>query len=94
MMQAERRLEWLQLCCDIMVALHATRNTQLAAAESYARRGKGMTSEEEITLQALYIKANLAHWRGAEAQQIKTRLATFSGDNSFEQRNYPRRIKQ
>lgn len=47
-------------------------------AKSYASAGLSMDDDEEIRVQALYIRSNLDHWRGPVAKQAKSHLDLIS----------------
>jgi hypothetical protein len=56
-------------CCQAIIAAKGPNDY----AKAYARAGLGMTGEE-ARVQALYIRSNLATWRGEEARKVKAEL--------------------
>lgn len=46
-------------------------------AVNYARHGMEVTDQHEMKVQALYIKGNITHWRGAEALETRTILSSL-----------------
>lgn len=60
-----------EACLAIMRAARlAPKNSGLRYAAAYANAGIGMEGEAR-RVQALYIRNNLATWRGEEARQVK-----------------------
>ena len=55
-------------CCDAVL-----REQKDPYAKAYARAGYGMTGEA-ARVQALYIRNNLASWRGPRAREVKAEL--------------------
>ena len=60
-------------CCERILA-----DCKDAQAKAYASVGIGMTDQDAIRIQSLYILSNLSRWRSKDAKAVRASLKQYA----------------
>ena len=70
----KEKLNLFWKCCQEILKIETKPGAMLGYAQAYAEAGLGLSDEDSIRVQVLYILSNLSTWKGEKAREVKAIL--------------------